>query len=188
MKRTIYLARHGETEYNRLKKITGLLDVPLNDNGVEQAMILAIELKDTYFDAIYSSPLKRCRQTVAEIRKFHVGTPIIFDNRLTECDAGVQEGEPWSKTKEYSEQFTPRGGESFLDFRKRIEEFINDQVFTKEYNCILVISHGGPIKVFRSFFEDTRVLSAAEMSIKNCHYWVIKSELQRIGNVLVKRT
>jgi len=162
MKRTIYLARHGETEYNRLKKITGQLDVPLNDDGIEQAMMLSIELKDIYFDAIFCSPLKRCRQTV--------------DERLKECDAGILEGESTSFMEEYSENFTPRGGESYFHLKKRLRDFIEDQVDSKNYENVLVISHGGPLKVIRSLFEDVKILSQEEMSIKNCNYWIIKTD------------
>ncbi|OGB56511.1 hypothetical protein A2Y26_02585 [candidate division CPR2 bacterium GWD2_39_7] len=176
MKRTIYLARHGETEYNRLKKITGQLDVPLNDDGIEQAMMLSIELKDIYFDAIFCSPLKRCRQTVNEVKKFHRNTPLIFDERLKECDAGILEGESTSFMEEYSENFTPRGGESYFHLKKRLRDFIEDQVDSKNYENVLVISHGGPLKVIRSLFEDVKILSQEEMSIKNCNYWIIKTD------------
>jgi broad specificity phosphatase PhoE len=169
----IILARHGETEYNRLKKITGQLDIPLNSDGIEQAMMLSIELKDVYLEAIFSSPLKRCRQTVTEVKKFHRGVPLIFDDRLKESNAGVMEGKATSKMHEYSETFTPKGGESYFDLKKRIYDFIDCQIIQSSYDRILIVSHGGPIKVFRSYFENTALLSTEEMSIKNAKYWVI---------------
>lgn len=180
----IILARHGETEYNRLGKVTGQLDIPLNNDGLEQAMMLSVELKDVYLDVIFSSPLKRCRQTVSEIKKFHRGIPLIFDDRLKECHAGVTEGKLTLKMHEYSETFTPRGGESFFDLKNRIYDFIEQQIIGNTYNRILIVSHGGPIKIFRSYFENTALLSAEEMSIKNAKYWVInlsenKSEVLR---------
>jgi len=180
MKRSIYLARHGETEYNRLGKITGQLNVPLNENGLEQAMMLAIDLRNVYFDALFSSPLKRCRQTVNEIKKFHKETPLIFDNRLMECGAGVMEGEPRHDKWEYSEKFTPRGGESFFNLRKRVQEFIIQQVLENSFSNMLIVSHGGPIKIIRGFFENTDILSASEMSIKNCNYWIINTDSKSI--------
>lgn len=169
----IILARHGETEYNRLKKITGQLDIPLNNDGIEQAMMLSIELKDVYLDAIFSSPLKRCRQTVSEIKKFHKGVPLIFDERLKECNAGVMEGKSTTKMHEYSDTFTPKGGESYFELKKRIYDFIDQQIIESSCNRILIVSHGGPIKVFRSYFENTSLLSTEEMSIKNAKYWVV---------------
>ncbi|OIP24783.1 hypothetical protein AUK11_02405 [bacterium CG2_30_37_16] len=180
MSKTIYLARHGETEYNRLQKITGQLDIPLNDVGLEQAMMLSLSLKDIYFDVIYSSSLKRCRQTVTEVKKFHKGVPIVFDSRLKECNAGVMEGEPCSVMADYTEKFTPRGGESFYHLKSRVRDFLADQIYAKDFENILVVSHGGPIKVIRSFFENTDTLSEKEMSIKNANYWIIKTNLKEL--------
>lgn len=184
----IVLARHGETEYNRLQKITGQLDIPLNDDGLEQAMMLAIELKDVYFDAIFSSPLKRCRQTVNEIKKFHSRVPLVFDERLRECNAGVMEGQSNSVMSEYNDKFTPAGGESFFQLQKRVYGFIEEQVVDSEYKRVLIVSHGGPIKVIRSYFENTQVLSTQEMSIKNCSYWVINYNPQELARCAVKKT
>jgi len=180
MSKTIYLARHGETEYNRLQKITGQLDIPLNDVGLEQAMMMSLSLKDVYFDIIYCSPLKRSRQTVAEIKKFHKGVPVVFDSRLKECNAGVMEGESCTTMADYTEKFTPRGGESFYHLRGRVRDFLTDQIYAKHFENILIVSHGGPIKVIRSFFENTDTLSEKEMSIKNAHYWIIKTDLKAL--------
>lgn len=86
----IYLVRHGETEWNALRKRQGRTDIPLNDNGIRQANELHEKTKDLDFDICYCSPLSRARQT-AEIV---IGgkCKIVFDDLLLERDAGQCEG------------------------------------------------------------------------------------------------
>ena len=63
---TIYLVRHGETDWNVKNIIQGQIDIPLNKKGENQALEIANELKDIHFDAIFSSDLSRAKRT-AEI-------------------------------------------------------------------------------------------------------------------------
>lgn len=63
---TIYLARHGETDWNVEQKIQGHSDIALNANGVAQASDFAKVLTDVHFDAAFSSDLSRAKRT-AEI-------------------------------------------------------------------------------------------------------------------------
>ena len=86
----IYLVRHGETEWNRLHKRQGRIDMPLNDTGVGQAEALRDQLKGFSFDICYSSPLSRARQTAEII--VDGKCKIIFDDRLIERDFGLLEG------------------------------------------------------------------------------------------------
>lgn len=64
----IYLIRHGETDWNRMKKLQGTTDIPLNAYGIELAEKTAEGLKDVPFDRIYTSPLIRARKTAEIIR------------------------------------------------------------------------------------------------------------------------
>jgi broad specificity phosphatase PhoE len=63
---TIYLTRHGETEWNEKKIIQGHSDIPLNKKGIKQANLLGMELKNIHFDAVFSSDLVRAKKS-AEI-------------------------------------------------------------------------------------------------------------------------
>ena len=63
----IYLARHGETEWNVIGKMQGQTDIPLNARGREQALLLRDTLKGIPIDAIYSSTLSRSRDTAQAI-------------------------------------------------------------------------------------------------------------------------
>ena len=62
---TLYLTRHGETEYNILGRYCGSTDVSLNETGIAQAHELAKNLHGKTFDAVISSPMLRARQTAA---------------------------------------------------------------------------------------------------------------------------
>ena len=68
----IILVRHGETEWNRIRRFQGRSDVPLNQEGRDQAQALALALKDECLAAIYSSPLVRAVGTARLIKAFHL--------------------------------------------------------------------------------------------------------------------
>ena len=59
----IYFVRHGETLWNKEKKIQGQSDIPLNEYGIELAKITADAMKNISFDVVYTSPLLRAKET-----------------------------------------------------------------------------------------------------------------------------
>ena len=85
---TLYLVRHGETDWNARKLIQGHKDIPLNEKGRVQAKKLADELKGIDFDKIYSSDLKRASQT-AEIIAQERNLKVITSSNLRERDFGI---------------------------------------------------------------------------------------------------
>lgn len=63
----LILVRHGETEWNRVERFRGRIDVELNETGHDQAQAAAERLRDWTIDAVYSSPLKRALDTAQPI-------------------------------------------------------------------------------------------------------------------------
>lgn len=83
----VYLARHGQTAYNREGRFQGQLPVPLDETGLEQAAELAERALPYGFAALWSSPLLRALET-AEVLARRLALPIREDHRLMETDAG----------------------------------------------------------------------------------------------------
>jgi len=86
------LIRHGETEWNRIRKFQGRSDVPLNQKGKDQGHALALALKDEPIKAIYSSPLTRAMETACLIKVFHPSIPLFEEDGLIEMDLGQFDG------------------------------------------------------------------------------------------------
>ncbi|WP_223068645.1 histidine phosphatase family protein [Paenibacillus caui] len=88
----IGLIRHGSTLWNKTGRVQGLTDNPLDEEGREQARLLAERLREEKWDRIYSSDLLRARET-AEIIAARLGIKHIeYDSRLREMNAGLIEG------------------------------------------------------------------------------------------------
>jgi len=163
MKYNLLLIRHGETDWNREKRLQGITDNPLNENGEKYAWLVLekiLEAKEKPI-AIYSSPLIRARQT-AEIFSDQLEIPIIYNDDLKEVNCGTLEGLTWNDIKKmtgkdieplyeaFQFDYTPYGGESIQQLRvrmKNFEEFLNSK--TESFvQTFIVISHGTFIKLF----------------------------------------
>ena len=92
----LYLVRHGETDWNKQKRIQGQVDIPLNAFGRSLAKKTAEGLKSIPFDVCYSSPLGRAEETARLILNER-DVPIITDNRIMEMAFGEYEGKCCSK-------------------------------------------------------------------------------------------
>ena len=88
----IYIVRHGLTEWNKLKKLQGIADVPLAEEGILLAEKTGEALRGVKFDICFTSPLSRARQT-AECVLGKRDVPIIPDKRIQEINFGVLEGD-----------------------------------------------------------------------------------------------
>ncbi len=154
---TLLLVRHGETDWNRDGRWQGHSDTHLNDVGREQAARLADELDGV--DVVYSSDLLRARET-AEIIAGPLGLDVHVDERLRERGFGAWEG----KTRpEIEAQFADAharwlagdgpgadDAEPFADFAARINDFLEDVVSRHPDETVLIVSHGGSIRVIHA--------------------------------------
>src|SRR5437868_4346988 len=92
MRRVVYLARHGETDWNRAGRWQGWTDVPLNPTGEAQALALAEKLRDRTIARIVSSHLARARRTAEIVAGALSVTDIATDADLKERGFGLFEG------------------------------------------------------------------------------------------------
>ncbi|MCC7487222.1 MAG: histidine phosphatase family protein [Burkholderiales bacterium] len=114
-KAPFWFLRHGETEINRLGLVAGQLDAELNETGWRQAREAALLLAGRGIGAIYSSPLRRARDTAGCVA-LELGLDAVIVPGLAERGWGVLEGRPRS---ERDREVTPRGGESREAFAAR---------------------------------------------------------------------
>ncbi|BAQ63793.1 histidine phosphatase family protein [Geminocystis sp. NIES-3709] len=88
----LLLVRHGETEWNRMSRFQGVQDIPLNDNGRQQAQKASDFLKDVSIDFAVTSPLLRPKETAEIILQNHSSVTLTTKKDLEEISHGLWEG------------------------------------------------------------------------------------------------
>jgi phosphoserine phosphatase len=96
----LLLVRHGETEWNRVSRFQGGIDVPLNDNGRGQAEKAAEFLKDVAIDFAVSSPMLRPKETAEIILQHHANVKLDLQDALKEINHGLWEGKLESEIRQ----------------------------------------------------------------------------------------
>lgn len=159
----IVLIRHGETDWNRIGRHMGQQDIPLNEAGREQALIMKEKLANMDFDCCYASPLKRAKETAEIICAGKC--EIIFDDRLKERYGGDMEGKVFEKWEEYLSNPTIEKDDEIL---KRAQDFFN-MIRKKDYKRILIVSHNGLLKNLQHcILGETGNVDYSKNNLKNC--------------------
>ena len=151
----LILVRHGLTQWNEEKRYLGDSDIPLNQNGKQQAVALMHALKKERFDQIFASNLKRAFET-ATIIKNDREVSLISDVRLRELNLGALEGLTFLEAKiKYPDMLStwlenydkpPDGGELFSSLAERVSSFLDDLKMIKAHKTILIVAHGGTLR------------------------------------------
>jgi probable phosphoglycerate mutase len=176
---TLYLVRHGQTEYNRKGIVQGrCIDSVLNATGRQQAAALARRFANVALDAVYASTLRRARQTAEVVAERH---PILgrgavrCDADLEEMSWGCLEGEPTTdavldifddvKSAWRAGRFERKveGGESALDVQTRALRAVRRILQAQAGGAVLVVAHGRFLRVLIVSLLD------AEYGLKNMH-------------------
>ena len=165
---TIYLFRHGETEWNAENRRQGQLDSPLTEKGRLQALHNAQSLKRQRTlqgdVTVFCSPLGRAKQTASIIVK-ELKLPIesiYYDDRLMESSFGSWEGlsdneiatkfpESWNARTADRWNVRPPSGESYADVHARVSDWYAS-VSLAQTN--LIVCHGLTSRVFRGIYAD----------------------------------
>lgn len=165
----VKFVRHGETNLNYpIRRMQGISNYDLNDNGIKQAQITRDKLANEEFALIISSPLLRAKHTAEIINEFK-NLPLVLDDRIIERNYGNLEGEKYKE--EYCNldyDFESIGGESLDKYKSRLKEFIHD--IKKKYHDkkILVVAHNGVISIISCILEgDPENGNFANRGIKN---------------------
>jgi len=177
----VYLARHGETDWNREKRFQGSNDIPLNNRGRKQAIALGKTMSHNDVSAIYSSPKSRAVET-AEIVNKELKTKLEIVPDLREISHGVYDGltmdEINSRHSDSIEKWradriniAPPEGESIRQCCERVIPVFESLVETTGDNPIMIISHmivtksillhliGAPLESFWRFGQGSAALN-----------------------------
>ena len=149
---TVILVRHGETAYNVQGRSQGILDIPLNENGLKQAKLLAKSLKDYPIDVFISSPLNRAYVTTETVAKLHGKTIAYTDDRLKEIDYGDCAGLTPDELKERYPEIVKLqkerpwlvnypNGENYRDLEYRTRNALEDAVAKYPGKTIFIGAH-----------------------------------------------
>jgi broad specificity phosphatase PhoE len=134
MTTTLLFVRHGSTMWTaRPSRYQGRTDLPLTTRGRLEAGQLADRLRTVKLDAIYSSPLRRARETAVVLAQDR-GMPLDTDERIIELSYGDWEGKGLAEVERDDGEAlkawaaglaTPPGGESRIALMRRVSEFLD---------------------------------------------------------------
>ncbi|HEY7398793.1 MAG TPA: histidine phosphatase family protein [Gaiellaceae bacterium] len=166
---TILLARHGETEWNRVGRYQGWADPPLNDTGRAQARELAEQLRATPFDAVYSSDLLRARET-AEIVAAPHGVEVVIEPGLREVNVGAWSGLTRAEVEQRFPNGERPGGESREEHTARVLAAAERIARAHPSDRILLVSHGGTMRALRTHVSDEPLHPIANCGVLELHF------------------
>lgn len=152
----LVLIRHGQSIWNKENRFTGWVDVPLSDQGIEEARAAARKLGSLEFHVAYTSALSRAQQTLAIILETQGwNLPVIRDQALNERfygdlqglnkdDCRRKYGEEQVKVWRRSYDIAPPAGESLKDTAARTLPFFDRCIMgdIRQGKSVLVSAHG----------------------------------------------
>ncbi len=141
IEKPFYFLRHGLTDWNKEKRYQGQRDIPLNDEGIQQAYQAQTLLKNEDITAIYTSTLSRAKKTAEIINESHK-VPLVESLALQECHYGSLEGQLKTDPEvdaNWRKGITPEGAEDYLGFSDRVLKAVNEVLATGRMP--LIVAH-----------------------------------------------
>jgi broad specificity phosphatase PhoE len=188
---TIYLVRHGETEWNVKEIIQGQVDSNLTQNGVNQAKAAGEMLKNVHFDLVFASDLSRAKRTAEYIvaeRKLVVNTTKL----LRERRFGKYEGRPGKEYREENKELFEKmekmselekrrvkfdfGYENEEDLAARLLIFLREIAVTYVGKTVLAVSHGGAMRALLMHLGYATFDELRGRSVENTAYIKLDSD------------
>ena len=175
----LILVRHGSTALSEQGRYQGWIDVPLTPRGIREAGELGRRWNSMEIDALWSSDLRRARQT-AEIA--FPGRSVGLDPRLREIDFGVFDGLTYEENrKRFEGSFCgwledpasgrPPGGESLGELEARVASWLNEVASDRELpgdRLHMAVTHGGVMRVAMALAHGIPFADAARLSLPPC--------------------
>lgn len=177
----LILVRHGRTEWNRVERFRGRIDLALDEVGVKQAEATAERLKEWHIAATYSSPLKRAMKT-AETLAAPLNMQVQPLDGIIDMSFGKWEGlSPQEVKQRYGELYrlwmeAPHlvkcpGGESLDEVRARAMAALDTLEQGHGRETIVLVTHRVVCKV----------MVCALLGLDNSHFWQIEQDVCAIN-------
>ena len=172
----VALVRHGETEWNKLGKFLGQLDIGLNPRGLAQARETALAMASWGHTVVYASPLARTMEVAQEISKLD-GVPVVPVEGVKELDLGDVEGVSgeemralwpavYTAWRENPATVVMPNGESLAQLQDRAwSAWLALETAHSEIDSLVVVSHNFAIR--------TLVAKLLGMPLSNFHRMVL---------------
>lgn len=203
MSGTLYIARHGESEWNAKGVWTGSTDVHLSPKGFKQAAQLGEALKGVKFDYAYCSEQVRALETLEGILDASGNVSVDFarSSAINERDYGVYTGKnKWEVQKEVGEEAfenirrgwneTVEGGETLKDVYDRSVPFYQSEIVPKVLSGknILVVAHGNSIRSLMKYIESISDddITKTEMIFGEILLYKVDSDGKQISKDVIK--
>jgi uncharacterized phosphatase len=156
----IYIVRHGQSQDNAHKIVSGTHETPLTQLGREQARTAGQYARGLSLDLIVASPLGRAQET-AKIIADEIGYPhgdILTLSELSERDLGKLEGTSYAKNPRLNGNFPAVehifGVEKLTPFHNRVQHALRQILSQKKQQRILVICHVGVGRMLRTIIAN----------------------------------
>lgn len=171
----VYFARHGQTEFNKQKRLQGWKDSPLSDAGKEHSREMGRALKGKSFTPVWVSPLGRAIQT-AEIMQEFIGFEYETNDDLREVSFGDWEGNTlpeidekfpgmWEERQNNKWSYIPPGGESNEHAQERAIRMANQIRKCEPGSQVLIIAHFAINRLILSQFMDIEPSDTMRMNV-----------------------
>lgn len=196
---TLYIVRHGQTEWNKERRLQGRQNSPLTNEGLLNAKKLGNRLQAVDFETVYVSPSGRAIQTL-EAMNVSLHTPVHILDDLNEISFGEWEGKAdheiermdvfetfWSNPSQYNHLVNQ--GEDMLTFTQRVSSAIQHVLQSNSEGNVLIVTHG---MVIQAILREVRQVDLSELwfedEIEGTSLTVIAFSTQGFNEVLIGDT
>ena len=181
---TVYLARHGQSEWNNQGRVTGQTDIGLSPKGQQQSGALAECLKGEPLEAIYASALRRTVDT-AHPTAVAKRLPIVSLPELNEIHLGVLQGRYrderdteaqslWAQWQADPWGYRVPGGERFDEFAQRVDRGLQSILRQHQGQRVLIVGHRATNRVLLGTLLGWPRERWAELRLRNKYFYRIR--------------
>ena len=191
----LHLIRHGETDWNAMRRVQGQMESRLSEQGRQQASQLAVQLRDFPISRIYCSSSLRTRET-ADILFSESAAEISYHDDLREIYLGPWEGNLYDELAEQDpdqfnffwhqpDRFFLPGAETFSQLQQRGLNALAGILPETNHAEVAIVSHGALIKSLLCHFEGRHLSRLWEPpKMPNCAHSILELETPAAGRII----